>query len=214
MKLETENLKFNFSTNFKKVFEYKDMCFETGFNFGIYGSNGSGKSTFLKCLASLYKVNSGKIFLNGKDVYQNLKEYRPKVTFIEGGQQGLYPRLNPIENLQFFSGLRDNMLTKSQAAEVLSFWGLKTSDFTKQISNYSTGMKQRVHLSRLNIENSFIRLLDEPTSGLDDDGVEILINYLNNTKKSNAITIVVSHDMAFLKSCCDCVCDFNKEILL
>lgn len=171
---------------------------QKGEAFGLLGSNGSGKSTLLKIISSLLKPTTGAVLFNGKSIDSCLSEYRTILNYSTGGSLGFYPRLNAIENMQFLSGLKGQMLEPAQIERLLARTELGTSAYRKKYFTYSLGMRQRMHIAKLLLEPNEIILMDEPTNGLDPAGMERLVEILNQDLKHKT-KVIISHDSEFLK---------------
>lgn len=168
-----------------------------GEKLGIAGSNGSGKSTLLKILATLLKPTGGELKFDGRPIASCLREIRGVLNYCAGAPQGFYPRLNALDNLRFFSGMKGRMMTRGELDRLLTRVGLSPSP-EKKYFQFSLGMRQRLHLARLMLEPAELLIIDEPTNGLDPDGVAILEQILREDRGGKT-QIIVSHDRAFLE---------------
>ena len=72
----------------------------------LLGHNGAGKTTLVKCLASLLYPTEGQILYNGQDIYQNVRKYRSRVSYLLGGERGLYNRLTGRENAVYLAAIK------------------------------------------------------------------------------------------------------------
>lgn len=198
--LETEGIWYRYPGAGKdapSVLRGVDLRVQEGECLGVVGRNGSGKSTFLKVLASLLRPTSGEIRHRGRRVTRKDQGYRSVLNYCAGAPQGFYPRLTAVENLRFFSGMKGRMRSRAEALTLLERVGLAESADVVY-SKFSLGMRQRTHLACLLMEPSEVWILDEPTTGLDTEGVEILRDIL--TTAQGKAQIVVAHDAEFLRS--------------
>ena len=135
-----------------------------GIVFGLLGPNGAGKTTVVRILSTLLTPTSGEARILGMDVVTDAHRVRQKIGLVLGGERGLYGRLTGLENLLYFAGL--NQLrpreAKNRANKYLSMLGL-SDRANSPVSQYSRGMKQRLHLARgLLTEPSVIFLMSRP----------------------------------------------------
>lgn len=129
----------------------------------IKGRNGTGKSTFLKCIAGLLTPIEGTIMTPESIGYAAL-------------DLNLYPNLNAIEHLEFAAQLRN---VSPQINELLSRVGLDPKN-KKACRTYSTGMRARLKLALAIQHQPELLLLDEPTAALDSEGREIINSIMNS----------------------------------
>ena len=193
--------KYPFKKNQKTILKNLSFGIKEFACLGIIGKNGSGKTTLLKIISSLLKPTQGEITFYGQSIYCQLKKYRNLVNYSAGGTQGFYPRLNAIENLLFFSGIKGHLLSKEKIMELLLKVELKKEAFNQKYFQYSLGMRQRMHLAKILLEPSQVIIVDEPTNGLDENGLKVVTDlFVNDLKRKTKI--LVSHDNSFLEKVC------------
>ena len=198
--LELKKVSFSFPERQEKaVIAATDLSVIQGESVGLSGRNGSGKSTLLKIMASLLRPTGGVVVFRGVPIQNQLAAFRRVLNYTQGAPLGFYPRLTGIENLRFFSGLKGALLASGEATLLLDKVGLPEESHSMKYSQYSLGMKQRLHLARLLLEPAELVFMDEPTNGLDVDGVRLLTQILNGPLQKKT-KILVSHDEAFLSS--------------
>ncbi len=191
-----------------------------GINLGIYqgeslviiGRSGCGKSVLLKNLIGLFKPDSGRIFVDGRDVVpMNEKEMvsvRQKIGIVfQGG--ALFDSFTVEENVAFplLEEKKKNGYTDAEIAErvteVLDAVELH-NQHNKMPSELSGGMKKRVALARAIIRKPEVIVYDEPTTGLDPIMTDSINKLINRMREKYGITsIVVTHDMKTVFSCAD-----------
>ena len=160
----------------------------------LLGPSGIGKTTILRTIAGLERINSGKIILNNKVISSNDTHIEPENRNISLAFQdnSLFPHYNVIQNIQF-GAERNNKKKKNLAIdEVVNFLNLKhvLDKFPHQISS---GEAQRASLARSLLSNPDLLLLDEPLSNIDQNFKEeiqvklkkILTEYKITTKNIN-----------------------------
>ena len=172
----------------------RDISFEVkqGEFFGIVGRNGSGKSTMLKMLASIYQPTSGSITTRGK-----------LVPFIELGV-GFNPELTGRENV-YLNGAMMGFSQKETDAmydDIVTFAEL--SDFMDQkLKNYSSGMQVRLAFSVAVKAQADILVVDEVLAVGDTDFQRKCFEYFRSLKRDKKTVVFVSHDMNAVREFCD-----------
>ena len=194
--------------------KFKDRQILSDFNFtveenkilAIVGPSGGGKTTLLRMLAGLEKIDSGEIIYNGENLPIDELEKRNLLGFVFQDFQ-LFPHLTVLENL-VLSPIKTMNMEKNdaekKAIELLEKLGLE-----KQINNYPTslsgGQKQRVALARAMMINPKIIGYDEPTSALDPE-LRLEVEKLILKNRELGITqIVVTHDLQFAENIADSI---------
>ena len=194
--------------------KFKDRQILSDFNFtveenkilAIVGPSGGGKTTLLRMLAGLEKIDSGEIIYNGESLPIDELEKRNLLGFVFQDFQ-LFPHLTVLENL-VLSPIKTMNMEKNdaekKAIELLEKLGLE-----KQINNYpmslSGGQKQRVALARAMMINPKIIGYDEPTSALDPE-LRLEVEKLILKNRELGITqIVVTHDLQFAENIADSI---------
>lgn len=166
--------------------------FHSGELIGLVGSNGAGKSTFLKLLATLTKPTSGDIFLNGKSIIKNPKEMQKSIGYLPQNV-AVYPNLNAIEFLGYIASLKGIKKNKAneQILHLLKVLHLENV-CDRHLSYFSGGMKQRVGIACALLGNPEIIIVDEPTTGLDPEERITFRNILSELA-GNKIVILSTH---------------------
>ena len=193
----------NISAGYYKTEILKNIGFDIskGAFTGIIGRNGAGKSTLLKVLCGLLKPFSGKVFINGHDVYTSSKKILSKtVSFMPQNIETNFPftveefvMLGRYPYMNIFKIPSE----KDYAAvdEVLKFTGADV--FAKRyINELSGGEKQRVLIAQTIAQETDIIIFDEPTSHLDIGSQADILNLLRVLNEKHGKTIVVTlHDL-------------------
>ena len=177
---------------------------------GLLGKNGAGKSTLIKCCTGLVDYE-GEILYNGTKLNRILSEgYGPSYySAMFEGNRNIYWKLSPIENIRYFSALRDiNYLSiKDKVNYLLDMLNLSLHKNTL-VERLSRGMQQKAAIAMALCFNTPVIFLDEPTLGLDIESRDCLISYLKSfNHNANQVIIVTSHDLDFIS-------EVSKEILL
>ncbi|ABK45983.1 heme exporter protein CcmA [Magnetococcus marinus MC-1] len=189
-RLEVENIHYGFGRH--KVLKGIDLTAEDGECLVLFGVNGAGKSTLLNILALRYRPKRGSYRLNGQEVWDNPDYSRSQIVTI-AHHSHLYGHLTPVENLQFFSAMRDLERTDEQIKQCVRDVGLSRF-LHRPVKGFSAGMRKRVALARVLLANPPLLLLDEPYSALDHQGVQWLNKILNAYIKEGGTLIIVTHD--------------------
>jgi ABC-2 type transport system ATP-binding protein len=171
---------------------------------GLVGSNGAGKSTFIKILLGLLPVTSGRAAVLGHDCASDGEQIRMLTGYMPE-HDCLPPDVTATEfvtHLGRMSGLPPTA-AKERAAESLRHVGLYEERY-RQIGTYSTGMKQRVKLAQALVGDPRLMLLDEPTIGLDPAGRSSMLDLISRIGAEFGISIVVSsHLLGEIEQICD-----------
>ena len=179
------------SKKFKKVtiLENINMKFESGKIYGIVGRNGSGKSVFLKILCSFYKPTTGEVLFDNVN-YNSNNNFPPSVrALIENPT--FFPDLTGFENLKLLSSIQ-NKISDEEIMKTLDQVNL-LSEKDKKYSEYSLGMKQKLGIAQVLMENPDVMIFDELFNGIEEKTVEKIRNILLELKNQNKIIIVTSH---------------------
>jgi lipoprotein-releasing system ATP-binding protein len=169
----------------------------------IVGASGAGKTTLLQILGTLGKPDSGKVWINGKDVFASseteLSRFRNKEIGFVFQFHHLLPEFSAFENVCIpgYIARRSRKEVESQAKELLKV--LELSDrLDHRPSQLSGGEKQRVAVARALINSPAIILADEPSGNLDSHNQEELYRlFFNLREKFGQTFIIVTHDEHF-----------------
>jgi len=153
--------------SYGKVEVLKGVDFDVarGSIFALLGSNGAGKTTVVKILATLLKSNSGSAGVNGFDVARQAADVRQSIS-LTGQFAAVDEILTGRENLVLVARLRHLRNPGTIADDLLERFGL-TEAATRKVSTYSGGMRRRLDIAMSLIGNPPVIFLDEPTTGLD-----------------------------------------------
>ena len=170
------------------IFENVSFNLEKGKIYGLVGANGSGKSTLLKIIMSLYKTK-GRVLINGFDVRKNFSEALSKVSGIVDNVS-LYDFLTAKENLRYFAYLYD--VDYSKVKEILELLKFDIND-KRIVKHFSLGMKQKLGIAQVLMENPDVLILDEPFNGIEEESVRKIKKILKEEKKKGKLIIITSH---------------------
>ena len=198
-----------------------NLTIEKGSMTGLIGHTGCGKSTLLRMLNGLTKPDSGKILLDGHDIWEDPKRISA-VRFRVGlvMQYPEYQLFDETVRADIAYGPRNMGLDEAEisvrVAEAASFAGVDASLLDKSPFELSGGQKRRVAIAGVMAMRPEILVLDEPAAGLDPRGREDIFEGLARYRaESGATVIVVSHSMEDMARYCDYLAVMNDgEIFL
>lgn len=176
---------------------------EAGEIFGLLGSNGAGKTTALRMLATILKPTSGTAMVAGHDVVREPEEVRRHIGFLSG-DMGYYHRLTAREVLSIFGELNGVPRTavKARVNELIALFEMgQYAD--SRLDTFSTGMKQRLAIARVLVHDPPVLILDEPTSGLDVPTAQVIERFILESKASGKCIILSTHIMEEAEYLCD-----------
>ena len=164
----------------------------------IVGASGSGKSTLLHILGAVDKPTSGKVIVDGEDVYSqndnNLAIFRRRKVGLIYQFYNLIPILNVKENISLPILLDNKKVDEKYLEELIETLGLKER-VTHLPNELSGGEQQRVSIGRALMNKPSILLADEPTGNLDSKASKEIIDLLKiSNKKYNQTIIMITHD--------------------
>lgn len=202
--IETKNLSYVYGsgTGFEKTaIKNINISIEKGEFIGLIGHTGSGKSTFIQQLNGLLKPTSGKVLLNGQDIWEQPKKIR-EIRF-KVGMVFQYPEYQLFEetvykDIEFGSinmGL-DKEEAKKRVLAASKFSGLNSDLLFKSPFDLSGGEKRRAAIAGIIAMDPDVLILDEPTAGLDPLGKRSLLKQIVNYHNERRNTVIfVSHSM-------------------
>jgi ABC-2 type transport system ATP-binding protein len=169
---------------------------------GYLGPNGSGKSTTVKMMIGLIEPTAGHVYLDGKDVRQNLTDFRRRLGYVPE-EAIVYSYLSGLEYLQLMGRLRGmpERLTDRRADDLLELFSLRAYRHAP-ISSYSKGMKQRILISAALLHNPELLILDEPLSGMDVTSSQLFKHLLDELAGMGKTILYISHVLEVVEKVC------------
>ena len=164
MELQLRNLSKQYGT--KCAVDNVNAKLEPGV-YGLLGANGAGKTTLMRMICGVLKPTSGDIRLNGKTINELGEQYYTHLGYMPQ-DFGFYPDFTAREFMLYMAAVKglDKRVAKTRTQDLLHMVNLDdVAD--KKIKSYSGGMKQRLGIAQLELNNPSILILDEPTAGLD-----------------------------------------------
>ena len=203
--LKVEHLVKQYGKDDNAVLAVNDISFsvEQGEFVAIVGSSGSGKSTLLHLLGGVDRPTSGKVYIQGEDIYSLNSD---KIAIFRRRQVGLIyqfynliPILNVKENITLPCELDGRTPDKSELDELINTLGLKDR-VTHLPNQLSGGQQQRVSIGRALINHPAILLADEPTGNLDSRSSDEIVELLKlSNQKYNQTIVRSTHNLEMAK---------------
>ncbi|MBS6195256.1 MAG: ABC transporter ATP-binding protein [Clostridiales bacterium] len=198
--LETEDLVkyYGDGENQVKAIDHTSLKVERGEFVAVVGRSGSGKSTFLHMLGGLDRPDSGKVYIEGKDIFtlkdEQLAVFRRRKIGFVFQDYNLMPALNVWENIVLPIGLDGKKVNKEFVMDIIKSIGMEDKLHATP-SMLSGGQKQRVAIARALASRPALILADEPTGNLDSKTEMEVISILKNcVSKYGQTLIMITHD--------------------
>lgn len=203
--LKVEHLVKQYGKGDNAVLAVNDISFsvEQGEFVAIVGSSGSGKSTLLHLLGGVDRPTSGKVYIQGEDIYSLNSD---KIAIFRRRQVGLIyqfynliPILNVKENITLPCELDGRTPDKKELCDLINTLGLKdrVSHLPNQLSG---GQQQRVSIGKALINHPAILLADEPTGNLDSRSSDEIVELLKlSNQKYNQTIVMITHNLEIAK---------------
>ena len=198
--LKIENLTkiYGKGENEVKALDNVSFSIEKGEFVAIIGPSGSGKSTLLHILGGVDRPTSGKVYMDGQDVYEQNEEqlaiFRRRYVGLIYQFYNLIPVLNVVENMTLPVLMDGRKVDNARLSELINTLGLdnRLKNLPNQLSG---GQQQRVSIGRALMNTPAVVLADEPTGNLDSKNSQEIMQLLKESnKKFNQTLIVITHD--------------------
>ena len=205
MKIQLENVSKEFDGNI--VLKDVNLEFKEKNIYGLIGRNGSGKSVLLKMICGFYKPTTGKILIDGHNIILENSFLPDARVLIE--KPNFLPDETGVENLKILAKIQDKIDDK-RINETLDLVNLSIEDRNKKYHKYSLGMKQKLGIAQVLMENPEIMIFDEPFNGVESITIEKIKNELIKQKKMGKIIIISSHIKEDLEEIADEIYCFDS----
>ena len=181
----------NFSKRYGKkiVIDHITLTFEAGKSYALVGVSGSGKTTLLNSIGRLEKIQSGKIRLDGEDIWEISER-----TFFRDYLGYVFQSYSLLENKTVKQNLKLVETNQTKRVETLEKVGRDATYLAAKIYELSGGQAQRVAIARMLLKAKKIILADEPTGALDKQTGDEIVTLLLNEAKANQYVIIATHD--------------------
>ena len=203
--LRIENLTKIYGRGQNQVVAINNISFsvEKGEFVAIVGASGSGKSTLLHLIGGVDRPTSGKVFIDGKDIFNfdddKLAIFRRRQVGLIYQFYNLIPILNVEENITLPLALDNREINKDALDEMIKKLGLgnRRNHLPNELSG---GQQQKTSIGRALITNPTLVLADEPTGNLDSKSSDEIVSLLKKTNKDLKQTIImITHNMEVAK---------------
>lgn len=192
----------HFKMSFGDKTVIKDLSFDVfrGEVFGFLGSNGSGKTTTLRALLGLYQPTAGDLLINGKpySVDSQIRlGYLPE-------ERGLYKKEKVLDVMLYFGQLKGLSRKEAKDFSLKFLERVNLSDKANaQLDKLSGGQQQKIQLGVTIMGDPELLIMDEPAKGFDPVNRRLLMNIIEEQRKSGATIIYVTHQMEEVERLCD-----------
>ena len=170
--------------------------------FGLLGSNGAGKSSLMRTIASLQEPSSGSVSFNNIDVVTQPHEIRKQLGYLPQ-EFGVYPKISAeklLNHMAILKGIINKKERKEQVTALLQQVNLYQHR-KKAVYTFSGGMRQRFGIAQALLANPQLIIVDEPTAGLDPEESNRFLNLLSEIGE-NVIVILSTHIVEDVRNLC------------
>lgn len=197
--IEIKDLKKSFGT--KEILKNISFSVNEGSIYGIVGTNGAGKSTILRLASGIYYPNSGNIFVDGENIFDN-PEAKSKIVFVS--DDVYYPIGSSVSDMErIYKTFYPNFSSEEfyKICESLKF---KKTD---KIGSFSKGMKRQIAVALALACNTKYVFFDETFDGLDPVMRNLVKRMIYSKVSSGRVTVLLtSHYLREIEDICDCIC--------
>ena len=195
----------NLTKKYRELTVIDNFChsFDGGKVYGIMGENGAGKSTLFRCIAGIESYDGSVVVNENKQIgYMNDTPF-------------YYSYVTGMEHIEFCLRAKGKTISRDEIEQLNEKFALPLQRYA---SRYSLGMKKRLMLLTLMLQDNDIVIMDEPFNGIDLAGTIILRQWLKDLKAQGRCVILSSHIVAAIADICDemtyihqgkAVCDFS-----
>src|SRR6266849_3506542 len=173
--------------------------------FGLFGPNGAGKTTLIRILTTLILPTAGSASIFGHDVVRQAGLARAHLGLVFSNENSFYGRLTGRQNLEFFAALQNlsRAAARRQIDALLELFDLSAAGGTP-FQFYSTGMRQKLNVTRALLHDPPVLFLDEPTKGMDvqtADAVRALLKQ-EIVDRAGKTVFLTTHDLYEMEHLC------------
>ena len=176
-----------------------NLNLKSGKIYGFIGRNGSGKTMLFNAICGFIIPTSGSIIIDGNNITDNHIFPNNVRALIENPK--FISSLSGFKNLKLLASI-NNSISDDDINSTLKQLGL-INQKNKLVSKYSLGMKQKLGIAQVLMENPDIMIFDEPFNGLDDNSVEKLKKILIEAKKNDKLILISTHIKEDFEKLCD-----------
>lgn len=183
--------------------------------FGFIGPNGAGKTTTIRMLCCLIGPSSGTAYIGDNEIGREPDSINIRqIVGLLPESPGLYERLSPYRNLDFYAQLYDLSPVKRRERikallEMLGMWKKRDDP----VGTFSKGMKQKIAIARALVHEPEILFLDEPTSGLDPRAAKTVRDFLSELRQEGRTIFLNTHNLDEAERLCDRIAIVNTQLV-
>lgn len=180
----------NVSKSFKNqtILNNVNVEFKPNKIYGIIGRNGSGKTVLLKIICGIFNADKGKVLFDNENYIKKFGVPKSTRALIENPE--MINELSGFDNLKLIASIQ-KVIDDNKILKTLELVGLKGEE-NKKYKDYSLGMKQKLGIAQVLMEDADLIILDEPFNGLDDKSANEMRNLIKKLK-NNKIIIIATH---------------------
>lgn len=182
-----------------------NASFDDGKIHGLIGRNGSGKTVLLKCICGLIRPSSGSIVISGKQIGKDIEMPESFAALIEN--PGFLPNYSGEANLSFLMSV-NTPVVREKIRQVLRQVGLE-NDRKKHVGKYSLGMRQKLGIAQVIMEDPMLMIFDEPMNGLDNKSVSETRELFKQLRDRKRTILLASHNAQDIDELCDSVYEID-----
>ena len=184
--IKIENLSKHYGK--KQILESISLQFERAKVYGVVGENGAGKTTLFKCISGIEAYN-GKI----ESEWDCLKDHIGLLST----EPYFFPKITGKEYIQFLINARQQKVENIEQSNIFNL------PLNQYASTYSTGMKKKLALTAILLQQNEVFILDEPFNGVDIQSNQIITEIIKKLRELNKTVIISSHIFSTLADTCD-----------
>lgn len=195
--LDAKHLKKSYGRGKQRFEAVRDVSLRIhdGEVLAFLGPNGAGKTTTIKMIGGLVRPDAGQVYINGLDPHRQSMALK-RVGAILEGNRNLYWRLTPLENIEYFGGLRQvpRKVARQRGEQLLEQFGLSDKRKTP-VRKLSRGMQQKLAIAVALVHQPTLLLLDEPTLGLDVEASETVKLLIRDIAAAGCAILLTTHQL-------------------
>ena len=182
-----------------------NASFDDGKIHGLIGRNGSGKTVLLKCICGLIRPSSGSIVISGKQIGKDIEMPESFGALIDN--PGFLPNYSGEANLSFLMSVNTPVM-REKVQKALKQVGLE-GDRKKHVGKYSLGMRQKLGIAQVIMEDPMLMIFDEPMNGLDNKSVSETRELFKQLRDRKRTILLASHNAQDIDELCDSVYEID-----
>ena len=195
--LDAKHLKKSYGRGKRRFEAVRDVSLQlrAGEVLAFLGPNGAGKTTTIKMISGLVRPDSGQVKIDGLDPHRQSGALK-RVGAVLEGNRNLYWRLTPLENIEYFGGLRQvpRRVARQRGEYLLEQFGLSDKQKTP-VQKLSRGMQQKLAIAVALVHQPTLLLLDEPTLGLDVEASETVKTLVRDVAAAGCAILLTTHQL-------------------